>query len=136
MPQSRGQLWLKPPYRRGLRDLDKFEYIIILYHFNNIKTWAPFVHPPKTNHYFGLWATRSPKRPNPIGFSIVKLEKVDFQKGILYLRGIDAFDGSPVLDIKPYLPSIDIVKSPRNARVEKALGHHNQIFIKDKSFFN
>ena len=81
----------------------------------------------------GLFATRAPSRPNPIGFSIVKLEKIE--NGILYISGIDAFDGTPVLDIKPYLPSVDCIKSIQNELIEIELGHHDEDFIEDSTFF-
>jgi tRNA-Thr(GGU) m(6)t(6)A37 methyltransferase TsaA len=78
--------------------------------------------PPASNpeYTFGLVATRSPNRPNPIGLATIKLEKIE--NGILYVSGADAFDGTPVLDIKPYLPSIDGVKSSKNELIEKELG--------------
>jgi tRNA (Thr-GGU) A37 N-methylase len=63
----------------------------------------------------------------------VKLEKIE--DGILYLSGVDAFEGTPVLDIKPYLPSVDCVKSAQNELVEKEFGHHDEPFIKDSTFF-
>jgi len=122
-------------YRKGLADLEKFEYIIVLYYFNITKTWSPTVNPPKSHHHFGVFATRSPKRPNPIGFSVVKLDSVDMEKGILNLSGVDAFDGTPVLDIKPYIPSVDIVHSKKNVETEKALGHHDEKYIKDPTMY-
>jgi len=68
-----------------------------------------------------------------IGLSIVKLEKIE--NGVLYVSGVDAFDGTPVLDIKPYLPSINCVKSVQNELIEKELGHHDEIFINDSTFY-
>jgi tRNA-Thr(GGU) m(6)t(6)A37 methyltransferase TsaA len=107
----------------------------VLFHFNEVERWSPTVNPPASTeeHDFGLFSTRSPKRPNPIGFSIVKLEKI--QDGILYVSGIDAFEGTPVLDLKPYLPSVDCVKSIINEYMEKELGHHDEKFINDSTFF-
>ena len=122
-------------YRKGLSDLGKFEYIIVIYWFDRTETWSPVVNPPKSQHHFGVFATRSPKRPNPIGFSVVRLDSIDLEDGILYLSGIDAFDGTPVLDIKPYIPSVDIVQSPKNVETEKALGHHDEKYIKDPTMY-
>jgi len=124
-----------PLYRDALNTLNLFEYIIVLYHFNEVERWAPTVNPPASTHEynFGLFATRSPKRPNPIGISIVKLEKI--ANGILYISGVDAFDGTPVLDIKPYLPSVDCIKSIQNELMEKELGHHDEDFISDSTFY-
>ncbi|MEN8187446.1 MAG: tRNA (N6-threonylcarbamoyladenosine(37)-N6)-methyltransferase TrmO [Bacteroidota bacterium] len=134
-PETKGTIEIYPEYREALRDLWLFEYIIVLFHFSEVEKWEPSVSPPaaKNEHSYGLFATRSPKRPNPIGFSIIKLEEV--KDGILYVSGIDAFDNTPLLDIKPYLPSIDCVKSIQNELIEKQLGHHDEDFIKDSTFY-
>lgn len=134
-PETRATIEIDSMYRKGLVDLEKFEYIIVLYYFNITKTWSHTVNPPKSDHHFGVFATRSPKRPNPIGFSVVKLENVDLEKGILTLSGIDAFEGTPVLDIKPYLPSVDIVHSAKNVATEKELGHHDEKYIKNPTMY-
>lgn len=135
LPDTKGIIEIYPEYLSALKDLDLFEYIIVLYHFNEVGKWEPTVNPPASDHdhNFGLFSTRSPKRPNPIGFSIVKLESI--REGKLTVSGIDAFDGTPVLDIKPYLPSIDCVKSVQNELIEKRLGHHDEDFIDDPSFY-
>jgi len=135
MPETEGTIEIYPQYRSALNTLNLFEYIIVLYHFSEVERWEPTVNPPASSHEhnFGLFATRSPKRPNPIGLSIVKLEKIE--KGILYISGIDAFEGTPVLDIKPYLPSVDNIKSIQNEMIEKILGHHDEDFISDSTFF-
>jgi len=133
--ESTATIQIDEQFRKGLADLVQFEYIIVLYWFDRTETWSPMVNPPKSKHHFGVFATRSPKRPNPIGFSVVKLDGIDMDEGILYLSGIDAFDGTPVLDIKPYLPSIDIVESPINIQTEKDLGHHDEKYIKDSTMY-
>jgi len=135
MPETKGEIEIFKPYREALQTLDEFEYIIVLYHFDKVKTWESHVNPPASTHEhdFGLFSTRSPKRPNPIGLSIVKLESIN--DGILHVSGVDAFEGTPVLDIKPYLPSVDCIKSKQNEEVEKELGHHDEIFITDSSFY-
>jgi len=134
-PDGKGEIHIFDEYRSALKDLELFEYIIVLYHFNSAGKWDSTVNPPAAthNHNFGLFSTRSPKRPNRIGFSIIKLEKIN--NGVLSVSGIDAFDGSPVLDIKPYLPSVDCIKSTRNEQVEKDMGHHDEDFITDKKFY-
>ncbi len=135
MPETKGEIEIFKPYREALETLDEFEYIIVVYHFDKVRTWESHVNPPASTHEhdFGLFSTRSPKRPNPIGLSIVKLESIN--NGILHIRGIDAFEGTPVLDLKPYLPSVDCIKSRQNEEVEKELGHHDEIFITDSSFY-
>ena len=133
-PQSRAEIEIYAPYRAALKDVDKFEYIWVLFYFDQVKGWRPEVRPPKSGHVFGLFATRSPKRPNPIALSLVKVESID--KGRIEISGVDAFEGTPVLDLKPYLPSVDVVDSPKNRQTEKDLGHHNQVFLRDRSMFN
>lgn len=121
-PEIRGSIEIFPEYRNALKSLELFEYIIVIYHFDKAGKWKETVKPPASNPEltFGLFATRSPNRPNSIGISTIKLEKI--KNGILYVSGIDAYDGTPVLDIKPYLPSIDCVKSIKNESLEKVLG--------------
>lgn len=135
MPETKGTIEIFSQYLSALNTLSFFEYIIVLFHFSEVEKWEPTVNPPASGHEhnFGLFATRSPKRPNPIGLSIVKLEKI--KNGILYVSGIDAFDGTPVIDIKPYLPSVDCPKSIQNELMEKELGHHDEDFINDSTFF-
>lgn len=133
-PQSRAEIAILPAYQDALKDLKQFEYVWVLYYFNQVKGWRSEVRPPKSRHHFGLFATRSPKRPNPIGLSLIKIEKIE--NGRLFVSGIDAFDKTPVLDIKPYLPSIDIVDSVKNRQTEKDLGHHDQDFIYDPTMFH
>lgn len=135
MPETQGRIEIFPLYRDALNTLSLFEYIIVLYHFSETASWAPTVNPPASSHdhNFGLFSTRSPRRPNPIGLSIVKLHQI--KDGILYVSGIDAFDGTPILDIKPYLPSVDCVKSIQNELMEVELGHHDENFISDSTFY-
>ena len=131
MPETGAEIEIDKPYREALQYLDLFEYIIVIYHFDRVTGWKKSVSPPASTreHNFGLFGTRTPRRPNPIGLSVVKLDSI--RDNILYIKGIDAFDGSPVLDIKPYLPSIDCVKSQRNEEMEKKLGLPDQVLIKD-----
>ncbi len=133
--ETKGEIEIYPEYHSALNTLDFFEYILVIYHFSEVKTWEPTVNPPASNneHNFGLFSTRSPRRPNPIGLSLVKLERI--KDGILYVSGVDAFDGTPVLDIKPYLPSVDCVRSLQNELIEKELGLHNEKFINDSTLW-
>ncbi|MBN2166896.1 MAG: tRNA (N6-threonylcarbamoyladenosine(37)-N6)-methyltransferase TrmO [Marinilabiliaceae bacterium] len=135
MPETKGIIEIFPQYCSCLKDLYLFEYIIVLYHLNKVEQWDSTVNPPasKHEHNFGLFSTRSPKRPNPIGIANVKLECVN--DCFLTISGVDAFDGTPVLDIKPYLPSVDFVLSNRNELIEKKLGHHDENFITDSKFY-
>jgi tRNA-Thr(GGU) m(6)t(6)A37 methyltransferase TsaA len=130
VPENKALIVLDDDYGEALLDLDKFEYIWVIYHMNLVESWDPFVNPPGTEHYFGTFATRSPRRPNPIGIALIKLDSID--RDTLFVSGVDAFNDTPVLDIKPYLPSIDYVKSKVNEEVEKVMGHHNEVMIDEK----
>ena len=125
IPEGKGEIEIYSEYQSALKNLELFEYIIVIYHLDKVKKWNHTAKPPASNpdYTFGLFATRSPNRPNPIGLATVKLEKVE--DGILYVSGVDAFDGTPVLDIKPYLPSVDCLKSIQNEMMEKELGLHD-----------
>ena len=103
-----------------MRDLDHYEYIIVLYHLHVSKQWHPFVRPPASERDFGLFATRTPNRPNSIGFGVIKLEEVSGRQ--LHVSGIDAFNGTPVLDIKPWISSLDCPDSDSSLEMEKKLG--------------
>ena len=105
-----------PDYKTALRSLDEFSHIwvVFVFHEHGGKKWKPSIRPPRLggNVKVGTLASRSPHRPNPIGISAVALERVDFDaKGgpELYVTGIDLLDGTPVLDIKPYIPYADIL---------------------------
>ncbi len=128
-PDSRGTIILNDEYKKGLNNLDQFEYIFVLFHFHEAKGWENTVAPPESEHEFGLFATRSPRRPNPIGLSLIRLDSIKENK--LFVSGIDTFDGTPVLDIKPFLPTIDSKITEKNLMAEFYLGHHDEDFIND-----
>lgn len=108
-PESRASIVVEPLYRNALQGLERFQYIIVLYYFDRIINWTDTVRPPWARDSFGLFATRTPRRPNPIGMTVVKLDSMDMETGILNISGVDAFDNTPVLDIKPYLPALDCI---------------------------
>ncbi len=91
----------------GLYRLDTFKYIYVIYYLDKvIRSGELRVTPPMMHSgYTGLFASRSPNRPNPIGISVVKIKKIE--KNIIYVSGIDAFDNTPLLDIKPYFDELD-----------------------------
>ena len=129
MPETHGKIILDKQFVDGLKELSDFEYIWVIYVFDKEKGWDAIVRPPKSHHSFGVFATRSPRRPNPIGLSLNRLDSV--RGNILYVSGIDVFNQTPVLDIKPFLPSVDYEKSPKTEAAEKFLGHHDEDFIND-----
>lgn len=100
-----GTVEMLPEYEEGLADFDGFSHVILLYIFHRTGGYIPLVTPFMDSKPRGLFSTRAPKRPNPIGISIVKLKKID--KTTLYVENIDVLDGTPLVDIKPYVPEFD-----------------------------
>jgi len=125
-----GTVEVFPEFQEGLKDLDGFSHIILLYHFHMVTGYRLQVVPFLDIVVRGLFATRAPKRPNPIGFSVVRLESI--QGGILSLLDLDILDGTPVLDIKPYVTEFD---EPRNVRIgwlETARRQDRQVLSDDR----
>jgi tRNA-Thr(GGU) m(6)t(6)A37 methyltransferase TsaA len=106
-----GTVEVFPEYVEGLKDIDGFSHIILLYHFHLSKGASLRVQPFMDNRDHGIFAIRGPSRPNPIGLSIVRLLRVE--TGILHVQDVDIVDGTPLLDIKPYVPQFDIRKVER-----------------------
>jgi len=100
-----GTVEIFPQYKDGLKDLDGFSHIIILFYFHKSEYYHLISKPYLDDHPRGVFATRSPHRPNLIGLSVVKLLRID--DNIIYVRGIDMIEGTPVLDIKPYIPEFE-----------------------------
>ena len=112
----RGRIIMEPEYRQpeAFRGLEDFSHIWLLWEFSEAirSDWSPTVRPPRLggNVRKGVFATRSPFRPNPLGLSCVKLEKIEFDKKlgpVLYVTGADLMYRTPIYDIKPYLPEFD-----------------------------
>lgn len=112
----KGRIVFEPEYRNpdAVRGLEGFSHIWLLWEFSEARrdTWSPTVRPPRLggNKRLGVFATRSPFRPNPIGMSSLRLERVetDTPEGpVIYVSGIDMMDGTPIYDIKPYIPYTD-----------------------------
>jgi formylmethanofuran dehydrogenase subunit E len=97
-----------PEYAEGLKDIAELPHLIILYWLDRAVRGTLTAIPPHSEKEYGVFATRSPDRPNPIGFAVIDILGIDGTR--LIVRGLDAFDGTPVLDIKPYSPEIDCVK--------------------------
>jgi len=121
MSAAQAVLELLPPYDRdeAVRGLDGFSHIWITFVFHAVRQgdWSPTVRPPRLggNQRLGVFATRATHRPNPIGLSVVELTGIKREQGrlMLELRGADLLDGTPVLDIKPYVPYVDAVPAAR-----------------------
>ena len=98
-----GMVEIFPEYQRGLKDINGFSHIVLIYHFHLSKNYSLEVKPYMDDNLHGLFATRAPARPNPIGLSVVRLIKVEKNK--LYIKDIDVVDGTPLLDLKPFAAS-------------------------------
>ena len=114
--ETQGKIVFIPEYRNAdaLRGLEEFSHIWLLWEFSKAKRerWSPTVRPPLLggNKRIGVFATRSPFRPNPIGLSSVRLSGIDFEDKegpVIYVKGCDLMNGTPIYDIKPYLPYAD-----------------------------
>lgn len=104
---TEGVLEIAPEYRAALADLDSFQRIWLLFLFDRSSGWAAKVKPPRGGPKRGVFATRAPNRPSQIGLTTVVVQGVDVADGLVRVQGIDLLDGTPILDIKPYLPMID-----------------------------
>ncbi|MCV2885024.1 tRNA (N6-threonylcarbamoyladenosine(37)-N6)-methyltransferase TrmO [Aestuariibacter sp. AA17] len=115
--EAKGVIEFHPPYNdiNGLRGIEQFSHLWLIFQFHHTAEngWQPLVRPPRLggNHKLGVWATRSTFRPNAIGMSVVKFEDVIQRKGKvnLIVSGMDLVSGTPILDIKPYVPYSDSV---------------------------
>ena len=101
-----GSIEIFPKYVAGLADLAGFSHIFLLYHFHQSKEFSLTVQPFLDDQQRGLFATRAPSRPNPIGLSVVRL--IAIRSSNLQIEDIDVVDGTPLLDIKPYIPKFDV----------------------------
>ena len=117
-----GTVEILPECAEGLKDLDGFSHIILIYHFHLSKGHSLTVKPFLDNIPRGVFSTRAPKRPNAIGFSVVRLAKIE--GATLYIEDVDIVDSTPLLDIKPYVPAFDAKEAERigwlAGRAEKA----------------
>jgi tRNA-Thr(GGU) m(6)t(6)A37 methyltransferase TsaA len=111
-----GILEILPAFAAGLTDIEGFSHLIILWAFDRSEGFDLMVTPPTDSRPHGLFTTRSPRRPNPIALTIVELLRREGAQ--LHVRGVDMLDGTPILDIKPYLSNIPAEKLRRGWLVE------------------
>lgn len=102
--EAEGMLEVEPEFEPGLKDIEGFSHLFVLWLFNRSEGFELTGIPPTDERPHGVFATRSPKRPNAIGLTVVELLRRDGRR--LYVRGVDMLDGTPILDIKPYLSSV------------------------------
>ena len=99
-----GVLEILPEFETGLTDIDGFSHLLVLWVFHHSEGFELLGTPPSDDRPHGVFATRSPRRPNPIGLTVVELLRREGR--LLHVRGVDMLDGTPILDIKPYLSSV------------------------------
>ncbi|MGD9169472.1 MAG: tRNA (N6-threonylcarbamoyladenosine(37)-N6)-methyltransferase TrmO [Candidatus Thiodiazotropha sp.] len=137
--EAEARLEILPPYNRAeaFRELADYSHlwIIFVFHASASGDWKPTVRPPRLggNQRVGVFASRSPVRPNPIGLSVVDLLKLDlsYNSVNLHLGGIDLLDGTPVLDIKPYLPYVDAIPDAKSGYATEAPGEAIELSYSD-----
>ncbi|MBA3996053.1 MAG: tRNA (N6-threonylcarbamoyladenosine(37)-N6)-methyltransferase TrmO [Candidatus Accumulibacter sp.] len=123
-PHARGSLRLLPPYDRAeaVRGLEAFSHVWLTFVFHETAgRWSPTVRPPRLggDKRVGVFASRSPFRPNPLGLSLVELLSIDTRDGVvLRFGGVDLVDGTPILDIKPYIPFVESLPEARGGFVD------------------
>lgn len=110
-PEITAKIEIFDEYIDGLSDLDGFSHIVVIFHLHLVQKSSLKAFPPWDHREHGVFATRSPHRPNPIGVSVVRLENID--RNILNISGVDMADGTPVLDIKPYIPALNPTEAVR-----------------------
>jgi tRNA-Thr(GGU) m(6)t(6)A37 methyltransferase TsaA len=109
--EAEGVLKVLPEFEAGLTDIEGFSHLIVLWEFDRSEGFALLGKPPSDNREHGVFATRSPRRPNPIGLTVVELLRREGAD--LHVRGVDMINGTPILDIKPYLSSIPVERLRR-----------------------
>jgi tRNA (adenine37-N6)-methyltransferase len=102
--EAEGFLEILPEFEEGLADIEGFSHLFVLWVFHRAEGWDLLAKPPTADRPHGVFTTRSPRRPNPIGLTVVRL--LGREGARLHVRGVDMLDGTPILDVKPYLSSV------------------------------
>ena len=134
VPELKSRIVFEPEYRdeNALRGIEQFTHLWLIWNFSESKGWSPTVRPPRLggNTRLGVFATRSPFRPNPIGLSSVRLEGVerDPKLGpVLIVSCADLMDGTPILDVKPYIPYADAHPEASDGFTAQTIQHHLEV---------
>jgi tRNA-Thr(GGU) m(6)t(6)A37 methyltransferase TsaA len=126
-----GTVEIEPKYAAGLKDIEGFSHIFLIYHFHLSEGYSLTVKPFLDDKLHGVFATRAPKRPNGIGISVVRLVKVEGR--IIHIADVDVVDGTPLLDLKPYVPEFDVRKTEQIGWFSKSK-HSVRDFRADERF--
>lgn len=141
VPDLRAEIIFEPEYRipEALRGLEGYSHIWVIWEFHEAvrDTWSPTVRPPRLggNKRVGVFATRSPFRPNPIGLSVLELEKIELNTPngpVIHVKGTDLIDNTPIYDIKPYLPHIDSIPEAKAGFAGRVALHKLSVVIPDE----
>ena len=116
-----GSVEIYDPFVEGLKDLDGFSHLILLYHLHEVRGTSLTVKPFLDSLPRGIFATRAPARPNPIGLSVVKLVRIEDH--ILHVEDLDVLNGTPLLDLKPYVPEFDHRPGAKIGWLERVKGN-------------
>ena len=128
--KGNGYIEIFDKYLEGIKDLEGFSHCYVIFHLHEINDYSLHVKPFLDNELRGIFATRSPKRPNAIGLSIVKIDSV--QNNRVILNEIDILDGTPILDIKPYITQFDEITSEKDGWYESGMNPKN--ILSDERF--
>ncbi len=138
-----GKIIFEPEYRRAeaLRGLEEYSHLWLIWEFSDLNEkdgkWRPTVRPPRLggNKRVGVFATRSPYRPNPIGLSSVRIKSIDYDgedAPTIEVEGVDLLDGTPIYDIKPYLPTSDCHPDAKGGFADSVSDHFLAVEISDE----
>jgi tRNA (adenine37-N6)-methyltransferase len=128
-----GGLYIYPEFIDGLKDIEGFSHLILIYHFHKITHWEPEVVPFMDTNKHGIFATRAPSRPNPVGISIVKL--ISRNDNLLNVEEIDILDGTPLIDIKPFYGLYDNRKEYFSGWLETIKDKSDALIIRSDTRF-
>lgn len=138
LADTQGEIIFTPEYRNpdALRGIEEYSHLWLLWEFSETvrEEWSPTVRPPRLggNQRVGVFATRSPFRPNPVGLSCVELEGIEMREGegpVLHVKGADLMDGTPIYDIKPYLPYVDCHAEASGGFAERVKEYRLQVEV-------
>ena len=133
-----GKIVFEPAFKNAdaIRGLDGYSHLWLIWQFSEAvrDNWSPTVRPPRLggNERVGVFATRSPFRPNAIGLSSVKIEHIDFTNVEIYVSGVDMLDGTPIFDIKPYIPFADSKKDAVGGFADEHKAYSLDVIISDE----